>query len=192
MRVLCTLLLVAATSYSWAAETNILFLTDDGLLRVNHARKVQEAQKSRESLPSDQFPEGNWGPVTNGFQLSLRLEKTSFAKGEPIPTLLLLHNASTNVLKYARVSVAGQDGPIGFMVSGPSGIIRPAPTDGIDVVSSSEASLAPRTQRKFVERLDRRFDLQSPGTYTVYARFPVDGPSSAEVRSAKVSFERKD
>src|SRR5208283_2339530 len=88
------LLLAAIISVSGAGDTNKVFLTEDGFLRVDRARKLEEAKKSKESLPAEEFPEGNWGTVTNGFQLSLRFEKTAFARGEPIVAVLLLRNTT--------------------------------------------------------------------------------------------------
>jgi hypothetical protein len=182
MVVLC----VAATCSLLASGTNSLFLTDDGFLRIDGAQKVEEAKNTRESLPAEQFPEGNWGPVTNGFQLSLRFEKTNFVSGEAIMAVLLLRNTSTNLLKYRIATVAGMDGPIGFVVSDAAGVISPISAGQITIISSSELALAPSTQRKYVEQLDKRFPLNKPGSYTVYARLGTGGPHCTEVKSGKV------
>jgi hypothetical protein len=183
------LLLVAIGCVSGAGGTSTVFLTDDGFLRVDRTRKLEEAKKSKESLPAEQFPEGNWGPVTNGFQLSLRFEKIRFARGEPIVAAMLLRNTSTNILKYRVASITGRDGPIGFVVSDAGGAVKPVPTGETAIISSSVAVLAPSTQHKYVEQLNKRFDLQKSGCYTVYARFGPGFPNCREVESAKATFE---
>jgi len=193
MKIISLILLLTVLGHtSQAADTNRLFLTDDGFLSVNHAKKVEDAKQSKESLPADQFPEGNWGVTTNGFQLSLRFEKTAFAAGEPIVAILLLRNVTNNVVKYNVSSVAGQDGPIGFVVSNSAGIIKPIPAESVDVISSRGGVLAPNTQHKYLERLDKRFDLKKSGSYTVYARFGAGCPNCFEIKSASVTMEIKD
>ena len=43
---------------------------------------IQRAQTASECRPADQDPEGNWGTVTEGFQLSLRFEREEYLVGE--------------------------------------------------------------------------------------------------------------
>jgi hypothetical protein len=176
---------------SKAADTNEVFLTDDGFLSVNHAKKVGDAKKSRESLPVEEFSKGNWGIPTNGFQLSLRFEKTTYAAGEPIVAILLLRNVTNTILSYKVSSAVDQDGPISFVLSDATGTIKPIPVETVDVISSRDVTLAPSTQHKYMERLDKRFALKNGGQYTVYARFGAGCPICFEIKSSKVGLLRK-
>src|ERR1700743_1259734 len=108
---------LALSGFLRAETTNVLFLTSNGPLYGKHSKQLQEAKKTKESLPADQFPEGNWGLVTNGFQLSLRFEKPSFNPGEPVAAIILLRNVTNAILTYRVTSQSDQDGPIQFVVS---------------------------------------------------------------------------
>lgn len=194
MRIVFLVLLLSALARGVKSEqTNELFLTDDRLLHLPYAEKLATARRSKESLPAAEFPEGNWGTVTNGFQLSLRFETNVLASGGCINAIVLLRNVTNSVLCYQVPSVAGRDGPIGFVVfrSGEN-IIKPLPSDEISVISSREVNLFPKTQHKYIERLDKRFDLKKPGQYTVFARFGVGRSARLEIRSAKTQIEVKD
>jgi hypothetical protein len=187
--IIILLLLISSSVASRADETNKLFLTDDGFLRINRAKKVEEAKKSRESLPAEQFTEGNWGATTNGIQLSLRLEKASFTVGEPITAIMLLRNTTNNVQKYRVASVFGSDGPIDFIVADSNGALKPISVEPKDIISSRQLALAPTTQHKYEERLDSRFNLKTPGFYTVSARFAIADRGVFEVQSSNIRIE---
>lgn len=85
-----------------------VFVTDDGKLfwsnssgqRLMPTNKINAAQKSPESRPADEDPEGSWGRVQNGFQLSIRTDKRSYAVGEPIKATILLRNVTNTPLVY--------------------------------------------------------------------------------------------
>jgi hypothetical protein len=125
------------------------------------------------SAETNDVTESNWGPVESGFQLSLSLEKHTFTNNEPIVAILLLRNV-TNAnlwLTYLpRWPVGFSDGPVGFNVVSEKGICIPQHDYRIENVISenSPATLMPETQAKFVERLDKRFDLTN-GIYSIHA-----------------------
>lgn len=159
-----------------AAETNDVYVTDDGFLSIRHSDKLEEAKKSNESLPAERFPEGNWGAITNGFQLSLRFEKKVFTNGEPIRAIMLLRNTTTNRLLAYTAAFSPTRGPIGLKVLSESGGVIPPISNEIDTISSRGRSLSPRTQHKYVEYVERTFAVQTNGNYKVRARLAVPSP----------------
>ncbi|HTL55712.1 MAG TPA: hypothetical protein VL361_08530 [Candidatus Limnocylindrales bacterium] len=62
--------------------------------------QIQKAQREQESRPADTDPDGNWGSVVEGFQLSLRFEKETYTNGEPLNAWVLLRNVSDRPLIY--------------------------------------------------------------------------------------------
>jgi hypothetical protein len=154
-----------------AQTTNIIppniFLTDDGKVfwykpgqRFVAVSAIEAAKKLPESRPVDQDPEGNWGAATNGFQLSLRLEKRKFTVGNPIVVTTLVRNISTNTQSYL--------GPVMIHVlKGGKTVQRISPI--MEITVSPEVSLFPQTQRKNEETLDQIFKLSEPGEYVLQA-----------------------
>jgi hypothetical protein len=54
-----------------------------------------------ESKPASEDVGGNWGPPTDGLQMSVRLRRTEFLKGEPVVAVVILRNlAATNRWTY--------------------------------------------------------------------------------------------
>ena len=197
--VLIASLLVASFAVS-AAETNTIYVTDEGGLflesdargRYMDPAKVEAARKMRECLPAADFPEGNWGQTNGGFQLSLRLNKTSYTNDEPIVATLLLRNV-TNCLQMSCVTpLVPFDGPIRMRVTSDAGVVIPEKAVEV-VVGPGIGAVFPGTQRKYVEHLNRAYALTN-GTYTAQAFAPVNfysplwvyGKAEWEVRSAAV------
>jgi|GEM_PF-3848932 len=164
--------------------TNI-FLTDDGKVfwykpgkRLIDAKKIKEAQNSPESRPADQDPEGNWGLATNGFQLSLRLEKEIFTNGEPVVVVTLMRNITNQPQTYFQgiQIVASKDGKL---------LERKKNKNEIDVKEINlfpETTLFPQTQRRNQETLNGIYDLTQNGEYIFQAV-----SHHPEVASEKVS-----
>jgi hypothetical protein len=121
--------------------------------------------------------------------MSLRLEQTNPAAGEQIITTILLRNVTNTVLSYGVSSVAGEDGPIGFVVSTTNGPVARTRSEPPTIVSAKILELAPETQHKYEERIDKRFDLKHAGIYTVYARYGAGCPKCFEIRSAEITLE---
>jgi hypothetical protein len=169
-----------------ADETNRLFLTDDGFLPIHRSQLLLEAKNTKESLPVNQFPEGNWGLVQDGFQLSLRFDRPKYTNDEPVVAIILIRNVTSNVITYMFSSVAGKDGPVRFELFSDSK--KPIPTNSSDVilvVSAFHSDVFPGTQIKYLERLDKEFNLTN-GTYFVQAQLKVACPSCVDVESAMV------
>ncbi len=152
-----------------AENTNALFVTDDGFLvgqdkageiRLN-PEKVAQAKRQTECLPANAFPEGNWGEVQSGFQLSMRFETNTFVTGQPITAILLLRNVTNTVLTYNVAYVAGHDGPIALIATDSNGLPLSTKSQEFTVVSAHERKLYPNTQHKYQNNLDARYDLRS-------------------------------
>jgi hypothetical protein len=137
---------------------------------------IEAAQKSPESRPADQDPEGNWGPATNSFQLSLHLEKRKFAVGDPIVVTMLIRNIATNAQSYRsplRVNV----------LKGGKLVQRKTNSQIKEVTVSPEISLFTQTQRKNDATLGETFKLDEPGEYVLQAEC-----SKPEVASKPVTI----
>jgi hypothetical protein len=182
-----------------------LFLTDENRLfsykkgqRFVEAKRIEEAQKSKESRPAEQDPEGHWGKVVDGLQLSLRFEKQEFTNGEPILATILMRNVSDKPLNYIRQTVTGHPCPIHVSVwEDQQKLNLKTDENGILRASASNVRLYPRTQHKYRLRLDRFYDLSKAGTYSVQAEygprapngpFPVRAPGREEITSQKAAI----
>ena len=180
-----------------------MFLTDENRLfsykkdeRLVPTKRIQEAQKSNESRPAEQDPEGHWGKVVDGFQLSLRFEKQEFTNGEPVLATILMRNVSDKQLTYGKELVTGRPSPINVLVWNEQEKLNLKTDDTlVPRASASNVSLYPRTQHKYRLRLDKYYDLTKPGIYSVQAEygagapngpFPVRGPGQEEITSQKV------
>ena len=176
------------------AETN-LFVTDDGFLIWDYhnqikmnPQKVEEAKKSRESLPAAQYPEGNWGSAQGGFQLSIRFEKTSFTNSEPIVATILLRNVTNQILNYPVINEFGKDGPINLAMIDNKGSVLPSGSDDIAIISQHDSQLYPGTQKKFIERLSNEA-VGTNTSFSVYANLTVSCPHCVQVKSANVPIK---
>jgi hypothetical protein len=197
MKIYLATILLLVDLLAGAADTNALYVTDDGFvvgqsrngeLRLN-PKKVEEAKKSKESLPAEEFPEGNWGNAQNGFQLSVRFEKQTFTLEEPITAIILLRNVTNQTLIYNVSDVVGRCSPIGLVVIDENGKPAAFKSDEIDVVSSHARNVFPKTQQKFKERLDSVYALQTNTLYMVSASVKVACPHCVEIQSAQASIK---
>ena len=154
------------------AETNQVFVTvDPGYITASGGyvlvQETNEATKKLESLPAKDFPQGNWGAETGGFQLSCRFEKTMFTNGEPMIAIVLVRNVSTNQLGYSADWVHA-DGPIDLVITTEKGQAIPQNIYWGES-SGRRSGIRPGTQLKYNESLNLRYTLTN-GTYLVNAR----------------------
>ena len=98
------------TNEIYVTEDNFGFFADQHSAGLHHDKLLAEAKKTRESLPSKDFPEGNWGEVINGLQLSLRFDKQTYTNGEKITAIMLIRNTTNQAIRYLN------DFPIEFSV----------------------------------------------------------------------------
>jgi len=174
---------------SMAGETNELYVTEDsfGLYAsqhdadLHHARLLAKAKTIRESLPAKEFPEGNWGHVTNGFQLSLRFDKQAYKNGEQITAILLIRNTTNRTIKYLN------DFPVEYSVINASGQRLASKYEHMPFPRSGGYRDLPReTQHKYLERLDGVFVLTN-GNYSVQAILPAPYSKYADGKSVALT-----
>jgi hypothetical protein len=170
------------SSITILAQTNQFYVTDVRLKNfgsfVPTPDQIESARHSKESRPAEHDREGNWGEVTDGFQLSIRLEKKLFTNGEPILASILLRNTSDKVLTYyddttknAVFQIFARKGGQKFYGKYE---IKPGMTfleqlNHVNRGSQWAAVAGPGTQRKFVVELTNLFDFSTNGEYEVQA-----------------------
>ena len=198
---LCLLGLVLCTPL--AAQTNRFYVTDEtdapGQEIPASPKPTAPATASRDSRPATDDPEGNWGSVTEGFQLSIRFGKDTFTNGEPVIASIILRNVSTNKLWYPVAY--GVDRQTTLVLKRDQNVVprRGEPKLGtslearLEAVQAGAEGLCPSwvgTQRRFYLGLNGRFEL-SPGTYSVEVRRRVTNlnrTAMVEAASGRASF----
>jgi hypothetical protein len=206
MNTILTALVLSATASGVLGDTNRYYLTDDFATHYGDTlpftpEQIERAKHAPECRPAAQDPEGHWGPVTEGFQLSIRLQKASFTNGEPVTASVILRNVSGRLLRYFA---AYANDPLLKIVlmrdrervpsideqksnAPPGKALRPILTGSMGSFQSP-----PGTQRKFLVRLDKLFELRTNGEYVVQAIRVVpslDTKSEEEVASGKATFQ---
>ena len=185
--------LIPHSSVTNAIPAN-LYLTDDGELfghnparqRVVHLKTLIDAEQSPESRPAEQDTEGHWGQPTNGFQLSMRFEKSVFTNCEPIVANLLLRNVTNTPVKFWRLAVAHQPSPINIVAfSGQKPLPRKGDDGEIDVISAAEITIYPQAQRKYTVNLNSFYDLTGGGVFIFQAKCGKEG----EITSQSVQIQ---
>jgi hypothetical protein len=123
-------------------------------------------------LPSEQDPSGNWGRITEGFQLSLRLDTNRFTVGQTIPAYVILRNTSTSPLTYTEYG--------GIHARFCNFDLWDWAERQADVPHRPPASLTPvrvmvkaGTQLRTWANLAEIFDLTKPGRYSIIAEGAV-------------------
>ena len=173
-----------------AFPTNV-FLTDENMLfsyrkgeRLVRTQRVQEALRSNESRPAEQDPQGHWGKMVDGFQISLRFDKQEFTNGEPIVAAILMRNVSEKRLSYTTQMVSQQPSPVYVSVWRGDEKLKVSVDEHAPNLSSTRVvSLYPRTQHRYHIRLDKYYDLSKAGTYSAQAEYgPGAPPGPAEIR----------
>jgi hypothetical protein len=168
-----------------ALPTNV-FLTDEGKLfwykggeRLVETKKIEEALNSKESRPASQDPEGHWGQVLDGFQLSLRFEKQDFTNGEAITATVLIRNVSENTLSYVVNTMTSQPAPINVAVCEGHERLKLITENTLIKGTARTAHLYAQTQHKYQVRLDKYYDLGKKGIYSVQAEYSFQSPGTA-------------
>jgi hypothetical protein len=126
--------------------------------------------------PSPQDPEGNWGSAADGLQLSVRLNRSEFARGEPVPVMLLLRNLNSTG-REVQVNHSAHENFDYTVHFGTNELRRtwvnpeanPPPPFYWSRESSHGETLSGHTQAAFLTQLDRTFDLSHVGEYSVQA-----------------------
>lgn len=178
-RIACMML---AASTLALAQTNRVYITDDRPENLKPFTptpdQIERARHSVESRPAAEDSSGNWGPVTEGFQMSIRLKKSRFTNGEPIRATILLRNVSDQTLGYFASIPKGNELQLLASRNGQKLYRNNEPRPGAtfperlkQVKNGIEwtPTLEPGTQRESLEELTNAFDLSKNGEYTVQA-----------------------
>lgn len=64
-------------------------------------QKEDRTRAARESRPANEDPEGNWGQLIAGCQISMRAEQDSFPTGEPVIARVIIRNVGNELLQFA-------------------------------------------------------------------------------------------
>jgi hypothetical protein len=187
------------------AQTNNFYITDESL--SSHQKpgsfspeQIDAAKHAKESRPAKDDPEGNWGEISEGFQLSIRLLGNAFTNGEPIKAFVILRNVSDTNLQFP-ISYSG-DPPIKIAVMrGQQALNRLDEGPGtnfadtvrrLQMGSYGLATCLPGTQRKFTLDLSKIFALTTNGNYTANAKLSIpklDQRAEAQVASSEAFFK---
>ncbi len=98
----------------WSGTASF-FLNDDGLITtmdpnlrglVVQNEAIVNAFSAKECRPSTQDIQGNWGPVSDGLQMSIRFERASYPLRENIQADIILRNV-TNEIRHFDIERAG-------------------------------------------------------------------------------------
>jgi len=187
------------SSAVWGA-TNPIFLNSDNSYYSgggSDPQKIEAAKKTRESLPAKDFPEGNWGDLVDGVQVSLRFDKLSYTNGEPINAIVLVRNTAGHDFSFEYSNKVGL-GVINYLAYAKSGqpIASKPKYDGLITLSGTSVLINSGFQRKFVEHLNDTFALTN-GNYMVQASIisyragQTNSLAPYEIKSAKVPIEVK-
>ena len=196
---ICALLVTGGLLHLAAASenTNEVFVTYRKTQNSFPVTKAQldAAKNAKESLPASADPEGHWGSVVEGFQLSARLEKKSFKPDEQIKVTVLLRNTTNHVIGYSAFFGSGVDLPICDFVVTRTGQTNNLKKQNLETEIATGGArwfnLHPQTQRKYEATLNGAFDLTIPGDYSVYAEGFVpdlNGKGHASIKSEAATF----
>lgn len=209
MKKLTVAVILTVSLVQIVADTNQFYLTDDFTTHYGDTlpftpEQIEKAKHAKECRPADQDPEGHWGSVTEGFQLSIRLDKESFTNGEPVTACVILRNVSGKLRRYFTAPINDPMSTVLLMRGSehlpPKDEPKPGATFAERLKSVRTGSLwsfqsPPGTQRKFYFELNKTFDLGSNGVYVVQAmrRVPsLDLKSEKEIASGKATFRITD
>ena len=155
-------------------------------------RSIEEAKRSKESQSAEQDPDGHWGEITNGLQMSLRFEKGEYRVGEPLTAVVLLRNVENVQLKFLMQYVSGRPSPVNILVTegGKELALKSQKSAAeFDVVDTSTKSstLYPQTQLKYVMDLRAYYDFREAADYSCKASCKfADSEGQHEMHSGSV------
>jgi hypothetical protein len=105
------------------------------------------------------FPEASWGPTNKGIQVSIQFEKLTFTNNEPIRATVWVRNVTNESVQYIAIW-SSRGGPADFAVFTEGGQLLKVRQDNLpDSDSVRGQTLPPRFQQKYVQDVDRQFDL---------------------------------
>lgn len=175
-KIACLLIICFAIAESLhASETNVVYLMMDPVFHVGEeaqaiatAEQMKRESNSVESRPAELDPDGNWGTVVDGVQVSIRLSTNIFTLGQPINATVLVRNTTTN-----RVLLpAPQYLSVKFLVRDYKGnpLPPPEPEKILQISGPPALGLPGHRQLKFSDNLQRLYSLTNSGIYHVSAQ----------------------
>lgn len=179
-----------------AFDTNTVYPIDDGTLVMQNAKgeielnqqKLENAKRVKECFPASEFPEGNWGAIAEGLQLSLRFETNEFISGSPIPAIIIIRNVTNSIQTYHAFKLLGRTSPVSVVVTDINGTNLSLKSENLTVVASRNIRLFPGTEQKFSERIDNLYNFSTNGPVNVFAMLRIGHRGSVELKSGKVSI----
>ena len=199
-------LIVLGIAFSAVAQTNRFFITDESKSHYREEvgrftpEQIARAQQAKDSRPADQDPEGNWGPVTEGFQLSIRFQKNTFTNEEPITAGVIMRNLTDGMLTIPCNYYGARPDTRFVLFRGKDPVygkydIRPGATFAERLGASRVGTgvgwpSPPGTQRKWLIDLRRLYDLKD-GRYVIIADrdlLALDNSRGTNILSGKAEF----
>jgi hypothetical protein len=175
-RIACLLIVYLAIIQSLrASDTNVVYLMMDPIFHVGKdaqaiatAEQMKRETNSVESRPAELDPDGNWGTVVDGVQISIRLSTNVFTLGQPINATALVRNTTTNQVLLP----APQYLSIKFLVRDSKGnpLPPPEPEKVLQISGPPALGLPGHRQLRFADNLQRLYSLTTPGIYHVSAQ----------------------
>lgn len=195
--VACNSMLVSVRT-SAATDTNIyrintsLVADDDGgvtrdryanYYHANHAMMFNGLSSPLpEQLPASFDSNGHWGPVVNGWQLSVRFHHGEFLTNEPAVAMITIRNVNAPLPSIFRrwsasdtrknFRYALHHGTNALTWSWTDPLPDPAPPGAPVRRHFGTAVIAPGSQTPFFVRLDQIFDLSQAGQYSLQVSWP--------------------
>jgi hypothetical protein len=153
------------------------------------SNSLAKAIDSGESKPEGKDQQGNWGSVSEGFRLSLRFTTTESKRGQPITATVLVRNVSQQDLEFDRLMT---DWDFQFRVSDNFGhLLKDVNPAEPGFLGHKTFPLYPRTQRKYIIRLDPHFVFEK-GEYSISVKTRVpklEGLGTSEIASDTASVK---
>lgn len=175
-RIACLLIICFAIAESLhASDTNVVYLMMDPVFHVGEeaqaiatAEQMKRETNSVESRPAELDPDGNWGTVVDGVQISVRLSTNVFTLGQPINATVLVRNTTTNQVLLP----APQYLSIKFSVRDYKGnaLTRPDLEKVLQISGPPALGLPGHRQLRFSDNLQRLYGLTNSGIYHVSAQ----------------------
>lgn len=204
---LCASAMAQATDQSFA--TNTFSFDRNGFLDETlkeegyYAHNMITHTVMPETLPANLDTNDIWGFETNGLQLSIRLRNTNYIAGDVVPVITIVRNLDPNPKTLLLTNSPSLF--LSFLVRRGTGeylheriipiiqqkeIYEPVPSSPYGFLNFS---LSPRCQREVVQDLNKIFDLNQSGLYSVQAICRVYSPETKaplfEVSSGITSFK---
>jgi hypothetical protein len=157
-----------------AQETNSFFV-DGGDTNLQAV-----AVRNGECRPANFDPDGHWGALAGGFQMSVRTQTNVFTSDSPVPVTVNFRNTTTNSLtmleNQSRAALL-------LIVEDESGHALPVVPQKYDDTGFYLKPLAAKTQARYVYNLNEFYKFH-PGSYKITAKKTITDYSSGSRRIA--------